>query len=125
MAVSVGTDIIEIQRIHAVIERHGERFLKKLYSAKEIEYCQKHQYAYRNFAGRFAGKEAVVKALGTGFGKDYSFLDIEILNESTGKPVVYIKGEKRDDIALSISHCKEYATATAIYAALTSNIYSA
>lgn len=72
-------------------------------------------YAARHLSGRFAAKEAVSKALGTGFGKDLSFLDIEISHDERGKPVVTLfRKFSHEKVLLSISHCKEYATATAI-----------
>lgn len=114
MSLSVGTDIIEIQRIEQAIVRHGKRFQDRLFTALEQEYCDKHEFSSRNYAGRFAAKEAIAKALGTGFGKELSFADIEIYNDDSGKPVVSIQGERREDITLSISHCKDYAVATAI-----------
>lgn len=113
MALLLGTDIIEIDRVDRAIQRHGERFLRKLFTEFEIEYCQRFQHSSRNFAGRFAAKEAIAKALGTGFGEELAFRDIEIKNDPSGKPCVYLRGVKREDIALSISHCKAYAVATA------------
>lgn len=112
--VSIGTDIIEVNRIRDAINRHGRRFLDRLFTPKEQTYCNKHRLSERHYAGRFAAKEAIAKAFGTGFGKDLAFNDIEILNNASGKPLVTIRGEPQQHLALSISHCKEYATASAI-----------
>ncbi|GAB4236717.1 MAG: holo-ACP synthase [Chlamydiales bacterium] len=115
---SVGTDIIEIARVRDAIKRHGHRFLDRLFTAKEQKYCDKYKISERHYAGRFAAKEAISKALGTGLGKSLSFLDIEIINNADGKPITFIKGELNTEIAISISHCRDYATATAIFAKL-------
>ena len=115
-----GIDIIEVSRIRKALQRYGQRFLDRLFSSKEQNYCLRHQDASPHFAGRFAAKEAIVKALGTGFGSEVHWLDIEILNDALGKPVVHFSTRLRKpylnaNILLSISHCKEYATAMAIW----------
>ncbi len=113
MIAGIGTDIIEIDRIRESIEKHGSHFLDRLFSKKEQDYCHKYKDSAPHFAGRFAAKEAIGKALGTGFGAELSFLDIEIINDESGKPVVLL--EKELKIHLSISHCNSFATATAIW----------
>lgn len=115
----IGNDIIEIERIRKSIEAHGDQFLSRLFTAREQEYCRKYQDPIPRFAGRFAAKEAIVKAFGTGFGKQASWLDIEILNNSEGKPEVFFSPALKkqfDDpkVLISISHCKTYATAVAV-----------
>lgn len=120
MIKGLGTDIIEISRIASSIERYGQRFLDKMFTAKEQDYCLQHTTSATHFAGRFAAKEAVVKALGTGFGASASWLDIEILNDEQGKPYVTLSPTlnrlfHNPKILISISHCKSFATATAIY----------
>ena len=115
----IGTDIIEIRRIMEAIERHGERFLMRLFTEKERAYCQRYANALPHYAGRFAAKEAIVKALGTGFQFEMTWLDLEILNNTLGKPEVTLSARLRKtfplaNFFLSISHCNEYATATAI-----------
>ena len=79
MIVGLGTDIIEIVRIGEMIERHGELFLGRVYTEKEIAYCQKRSATYQHFAGRWAAKEAALKSLGTGWGKGISWRDVEIV----------------------------------------------
>ena len=116
----IGNDIIEISRVRQSIERHGLHFLNRLFSQKEQDYCYKYQDPVPHFAGRFAAKEAIVKALGTGFGKDVQWHDIEILNDDAGKPVASISSALKErfnhpNILVSISHSAEYATAVALW----------
>jgi holo-[acyl-carrier protein] synthase len=119
MAKGLGTDIIEIGRIEKVITRYGQKFLDRIFTQKEQEYCSKHKMSARHYAGRFAAKEAIAKALGTGISKDIGWTDIEIVNDSQGKPHVKFSSRIIDNFddpqcLLSISHCKEYASAVAI-----------
>lgn len=116
----IGTDIIEIKRIEQTIQKYGYRFLDRIFTSEEQEYCLKYRQAARHFAGRFAAKEAIAKALGTGFGHGLGWLDIEIINSPLGKPEVILSERLIQElpthqISLSISHCHEYATAFAIY----------
>lgn len=120
MAKGLGTDIIEIQRLRKSIERHGQHFLDRLFTQKEQDYCYKYQDSVPHFAGRFAAKEAVVKALGTGFGSQVQWHEIEILGDALGKPIVYLSSAvnhrfENPSILISISHCNEYATAVALW----------
>ena len=118
--IGIGNDIIEIERIRKSYDRHGYRFLTKLFTEKEQDYCLKHKDPVPHMAGRFAAKEAVVKALGTGFGEHASWLDIEIVNNNLGKPEVNFsqfmsEKLKNTQILVSISHCVNYVTAVAIW----------
>lgn len=115
----IGNDIVEIERVATLLEKHGTRFLSRLFTEKELEYCLAHRFPSTRLAGRFAAKEAIVKAMGTGFRKDVTWLDVEILNDVQGKPVVYFSSRLVEnmgpiDCMLSISHCREYATAVAL-----------
>lgn len=115
----IGNDIIEIERIKQSIEKYGDRFLDKLFTAREKEYCLRYADCERQFAGRFAAKEAIVKALGTGFTKEVGWKDIEIVNNERGKPLVFLsqkvlKSFGHLKVEVSISHCKQYATAVAL-----------
>jgi holo-[acyl-carrier protein] synthase len=115
----LGTDIIEIQRIKEAIARHGDPFLNRIFTEKEREYCQRYKDATSHFAGRFAAKEAVLKACGKGLHSKITWKEIEILNDAEGKPEVQLplqlkQGLSLSYIFLSISHCDAYATATAI-----------
>ena len=119
--VGIGTDIIECVRIGQLIERHGEIFLTRVFTEREISYCQARRNATEHFAGRFAAKEAVLKCLGSGMAKGLCWTDIEVRNEPSGKPSIAIHGATREltdrlrieDILISISHCRAYATAYA------------
>jgi holo-[acyl-carrier protein] synthase len=113
--IGLGTDIIEIDRIQEALDKYGMRFLNKMFTEAEQAYCLKHSQPARHLAGRFAAKEAVVKALGSGFRDGISFLDIEVVNDEQGKPHVRFSPKLQHyTVLLSISHCKQYATATAI-----------
>lgn len=119
MIKGVGTDIISIKRIEGVIDRLGDRFLTQTFTEDERIYCNKHKESKRNYAGRFAAKEAIVKALGTGF-TSITYQDIEILNTPEGKPYIQLSPKLSQALEgghmhISISHCKEYATAVAIW----------
>ena len=118
----IGTDITECLRIARMIERHGELFINRVYTSEEIKYCQSRKQTTQHFTGRWAAKEAILKALGTGWRRGISWRDIEIRNEPGGKPVVAVRGGVKDvveqlgigEIQVSISHCRSHATALAI-----------
>ncbi len=111
----IGTDIIEVHRVKNAIEKHP-RFLEKIYTCKEISYCQsKKENKYQSFASRFAAKEAVWKALGK---KDIWHRDITVKNTSDGKPEVILSKKYKSlqkRISLSLSHTQDYAVAVAIF----------
>lgn len=120
MAVLCGVDIIEIDRVRQSFETCGDSFRNRVFTEKEIEYCEsKKLVRFESYAARFAGKEAVSKAFGTGIGKGVKWRDIEILNDAQGKPHVLLseradeiyKEIKAKGISISLSHCKEYAVA--------------
>jgi holo-[acyl-carrier protein] synthase len=120
--IGIGTDIIECLRIAKMIERHGELFITRVYTPYEIKYCQSRRQATQHFAGRWAAKEAILKALGTGWRRGISWRDIEVRNEPGGRPVVALRGGAREvveqqrigQILISISHCRSHATAYAL-----------
>ena len=120
MKIKCGTDIIEIDRIKESIESLGEKFLQKVFTAKEIEYCEgKRAQKYQHYAARFAAKEAIYKAISESMLDKFAltWTDYEILNDETGRPIVKITGmdlSKIGNIDLSISHCKQYAVATVV-----------
>lgn len=120
MKIKCGTDIIEIDRIQESIESLGEKFLNKVFTQNEIQYCEsKKTQKYQHYAARFAAKEAVFKAISESLTDKYSlgWCDYEILNDQTGKPNVKITGidlSNIENIDLSISHCKQYAVATVV-----------
>jgi len=118
----IGTDIVECLRIAQMIERHGETFIGRVYTDHEIQYCGCRKSATQHYAGRWAAKEAILKALGTGWQKGISWRDMEVRNDPGGKPVVALRGGARDacesrgisDILISISHCRSHAVAYAV-----------
>ena len=120
--IGVGTDITECLRIARMIERHAELFINRVYTQDEIRYCQSRKQATQHFAGRWAAKEAVLKALGTGWVRGISWRDIEIRNEPGGRPVAVIRGGAKEimerlgisRVLVSISHCHTHAMAYAI-----------
>lgn len=122
MIVGLGTDIVEVSRIQRMIERHGDAFLQRIFTPAEIGYCQQRRFSSEPFAGRWAAKEAVMKVLGTGFIQGTHFQEIEILSEESGRPRVVLHGSTATlaeqlgigEILVTMSHSREYATATAI-----------
>jgi holo-[acyl-carrier protein] synthase len=120
--VGIGTDIIECLRIAQMIQRHGEQFITRVYTPHEMQYCQARKQSTQHFAGRWAAKEAVLKALGTGWRRGISWRDVEIRTESSGKPFIVLHGGAREvsdelgiqEVLVSISHCRSHATAYAI-----------
>ncbi|WP_299468236.1 holo-ACP synthase [uncultured Gimesia sp.] len=122
MIVGLGTDIVEISRIGQMIERHGDTFLNRVFTENENAYCGSKKHKEQHYAGRWAAKEAVMKTLGTGFIKGIGWKEIEIINLKSGKPTVVISGGVEthaaemgiQEILITISHSREFATATAI-----------
>jgi holo-[acyl-carrier protein] synthase len=120
--VGIGTDIIECLRIAQMIDRHGELFLRRVYTEREILYCSARKASTQHYAGRWAAKEAVLKALGTGWSRGMQWTDIEVRNEPGGSPRIALGGKAREicaelriaDLLISISHCRSHATAYAV-----------
>jgi len=114
---SVGTDIVEVNRIKVLIDRYSLRFLNRIFSNEEIKYCENMANPAIHYAGRFSAKEAVVKALSSRKDqrKFLSYNKISISNNNTGKPFVRCDTVDSDNIHISISHTKEHAIAFAIY----------
>ncbi len=118
----VGVDIVECSRISHSLERFGERFLHRVFTAGEIEYCQAMKYPARHFAARFAAKESVSKAFGTGIGKAMGWRDIDIRREGSGQPFVVLEGGAQKLAAergvsavwVSLSHTDHHAVATVV-----------
>lgn len=120
MIKGLGNDIIEISRVREAHKEHGQAFLDRLFTQKEQEHCSAQKDSIPRFAGRFAAKEAIAKALGCGIGKDAAWHDLEVLANGDGKPEVHFSGELKKrfndpKVLITISHCKEYASAVAIW----------
>jgi holo-[acyl-carrier protein] synthase len=122
MILGIGTDIIEVARIRASYERFGERFAARILLPGETSYCLSHKDPAPFIAARFAAKEAVSKAFGTGIGKSLGWLDIEVRRKESGEPFVELHGKGADllkergarKLHLTISHTVQHATATAV-----------
>ena len=122
MILGSGVDLVEIERIRSAVERHGERFLKRIFTPDEIRYSRSNRDFYPHLAARFAAKEAVVKAMGNGFRAPVSWRDIEVSKDIYGRPGIILHNHARDilnvrnepDILVSISHTKNYAIASVI-----------
>ena len=119
MKITCGTDIIEIKRIKESIDTLGDRFLNKIYTDKENEYCEsKKSQRYQHYAARFAAKEAVYKAVSIYLNDKYAlnWKDAEIINNEQGRPQVKILKsiQQIKEIDISMSHCKEYAVANVV-----------
>ncbi len=124
MIVGTGVDIAETARIEQALERHGDRFCRRVFTPREIEYCEQFKKSKgQHYAGRFAAKEAAFKALGTGWRNGIRWLDIEVTNLPSGKPELRLEGQalevgnalKVSRVSLSISHTKGYAVAQVIF----------
>ncbi|MFR1518757.1 MAG: holo-ACP synthase [Clostridia bacterium] len=124
MRILTGTDIIEIERIRDSVERIGPPFLKKIYTEDEISYCESRgNKKYESYAARFAAKEAVAKAFGTGISPEARLLEIEIRNDERGKPCILLHGNTHDyymevlkgiSADISLSHSDSAAVAFAV-----------
>jgi len=120
--IGTGVDIVETSRIAASVARHGERFLQRLFLEGERAYCAKMAVPDRCHAARFAAKEAVSKAFGTGIGAQLGWLDIEVRRKASGEPFVVLHGAGIEtarrlgisEIRLSLSHSDHYAVASAL-----------
>jgi len=123
MIVGLGVDIAEVDRIRAAAERRGDAFLRRVFTPGEREYCERFRNKFERYAGRFAAKEAAMKALGTGWRNGVRWQDLEIIRERSGRPTMALSGEagkiaarlgvKR--IALSITHTETQALAQVIF----------
>jgi holo-[acyl-carrier protein] synthase len=123
LIIGLGVDIAEVGRIKTAIERHGETFLRRLYTPAEREYCERFKNKYERYAGRFAAKEAAMKALGTGWSRGVRWVDVEVVRQRGGRPTVKLHGEAGNiaarlgvkNISLSITHTADQAFAQVIF----------
>lgn len=122
MIVGTGIDIAEVPRIREAIERHGERFLKRVFTEGEIQYCESKANRVERYAARFAAKEAGMKAIGTGWNHGVRWRDIEVARKPGGRPTLMLHGKAEEfaaklgatNIALSLTHTAEQAFAQVI-----------
>ena len=120
--IGIGTDIVECLRIAQMIERHGELFINRVYTADEVRYCQSRRQSTQHFAARWAAKEAVLKALGIGARRRVVWTDVEIQKVYSGQTTVAVRGAVKDiveqlgvaKLLISIAHCRTHATAYAL-----------
>lgn len=123
MIVGLGVDLAEVERIKAAIERYGQVFLRRVYTAEEIEYCEGFKNKFERYAGRFAAKEAAMKALGTGWRCGVRWVDVQVVREASGRPAISLSGQAGkiaeamgvQRIALSITHTAAEALAQVIF----------
>lgn len=112
MVKGIGVDIVEISRIKESVEKYGDKFLARIFTKKELNYCQAHKAVrFPELAVRFAAKEAYSKANGTGITVNLSWKEIEIINDGKGKPHIYINGKLKKNAHVSLSHEKNSAVA--------------
>jgi holo-[acyl-carrier protein] synthase len=119
MIIGIGVDIVEIRRLRQTLQRQAERFLKRVFTAAEQEYCRAHRDPVPHFAARFAAKEAAFKALGTGWAKGVSWLDVEVQRCAGEAPMLILRGHAEEHgrklgvrkAHLSLSHSDEAAIA--------------
>ena len=122
MILGTGIDLVEVARIASSFEKHGESFLNRILLPDEIAYCLQHRQPAPFLAARFAAKEAISKAFGTGIGAELGWLDMEIRRQESGEPFVVLHGKGQQLFAargakklhVSLSHTENYAVATAI-----------
>ena len=120
--VAHGIDLVDCPRIEQMIQRHGERFIKRVFTAAEQDYARKNKNEVEKLAGRFAAKEAVLKLVGTGWVGKIAWTDIEIINNAAGQPEVTLGGEVEKiaaelgikHISVSITHTANFAIASAV-----------
>lgn len=123
MILGMGVDIAEVERVRAAIERRGEAFLRRVYTQSERAYCERFKNKDERYAGRFAAKEAAMKALGTGWRRGVKWTDFEVIRELSGRPGLVLHGEAKRiaeqlgvrHIALSITHTETEALAQVIF----------
>ena len=117
-----GLDLVETARIRRVLDQFGDRFLQRCFLPGEIAYCQGMKLPELHFAARFAAKEAISKAFGTGIGHELGWKDMEICRRASGKPYVVLHGKGAalvqargvTGVFVSLSHCRDYAAASAV-----------
>ncbi len=123
MIVGLGIDITEVPRIRAAIEASRVRFLRRVFTLDEVAYCEQFKNKYERYAGRFAAKEAAMKALGTGWSRGVRWVDVEVVRRRGSRPTLALHGEAKKiadalgvkNIAISITHTEEQAMAQVVF----------
>jgi holo-[acyl-carrier protein] synthase len=123
MIIGIGVDVVEISRLRRVIERQGDRFVHRVFTEAEREYCGAHRDPAPNYAVRFAAKEAVFKAIGTGWAKGVTWLDVEVCRKTQEAPFLVLHGEAQrvslslgvQSMHLSLSHSEGVAVAMVVF----------
>jgi holo-[acyl-carrier protein] synthase len=115
----IGVDIVEITRVREVSDNWGDRFLRRVFTPGELQHCLAKVNPYQHLAARFAAKEAVSKALATGWAGDFRWTDVEVVNDPAGKPHIAFHGRLREQLAsttvhLSLSHADTHVVAMAL-----------
>lgn len=122
MIYGIGIDIVEVLRVEKILQKWGDRFVTKVYSVEEADYCKKKAFPSIHFAARFAAKESFLKSLGMGLGMGVGLKDIELINQWQGKPCLKIHNRAEDilreegitKVHVSVTHTREYANAIVI-----------
>ena len=118
----IGTDLVETSRIAKLIETHGERFLHRCFTQAEIDYCRSHANSNQSFAARWAAKESIAKAFGTGIGAELALTELEITKLPSGQPIVQLHAGSQafalslgvTEVKISLTHTQDYAAAYAM-----------
>ena len=120
--IGIGIDVVEVERIGSSMAEFGERFATRIFTEAERAYCDSQRRPEIHYAARFAAKEAVAKAFGTGIGKELGWLDMEIVRKESGEPAVVLTGSGKEfaeangigEVKISLTHAQHYAAANAI-----------
>ena len=123
MIVGIGIDIAEPRRLQEAVERYSRRFLERIFTPREIAYCERRRNKWERYAARFAAKEAAFKALGTGWRRGVRWQEAEVVNQTSGKPTLELSGRAREfaarlgvqNISLSLTHSEQFALAQVIF----------
>lgn len=119
--IGIGIDVVEVERIAEALERHAG-FGERIFTERERIYCSSQKRPALHYAARFAAKEAVAKAFGTGIGKDLGWLDMEIIRKPSGEPAIELSGAGKayadangiNEVKISLTHARDYAAANAV-----------
>lgn len=122
MIAGTGIDIVQIDRMARILDQHGDRFIRRVFTPDEVEYCRRSAHPAESFAARFAAKEAALKALGVGWQKGTRFTDVHVSNDELGAPHIELHGRALEisrgqgvrRMHLSVSHDRNYAVAQVI-----------